>query len=196
VESWSRICRGYLYVLESYSAFEDAVGRTTDLGLGPDHFAFPFGFWNISGNVTLSHLVLPINSNFPPSFLVSSMGSILESEKIVVEINKHTPSTVGTEDADSTSQLGLMASAENHNMGKLASFRKYPWACAWCIYTVWVVLLVSFENQAAGNVIGIPEFRKDFGKEFVIEHGKGEVKVTYLIDAHWQSAFQGAPVAS
>lgn len=124
------------------------------------------------------------------------MDNILEPEKIVFEINEHALSTNENEDADSASQLGLMASAKDHNMGKLASFRKYPWACAWCIYAVWVVLLVSFENQAAGNVIGIPEFRKDFGREFVTEHGEGEVEVTYVVDAIWQSAFQGAPVAS
>jgi len=124
------------------------------------------------------------------------MDNTLESGKIFVEINEHTPPTNGTEDADSASQLGLIARAEDHKMGKLASFRKYPWTCAWCIYAVWAVLLVSFENQAAGSVIGIPEFRKDFGKEFVAEHGEGEVEVTYVIDAIWQSAFQGAPVAS
>lgn len=57
---------------------------------------------------------------------------------------------------------------------------------------VWVVLLVSFENQAAGNVIGIPEFRKDFGYKFTGPDGE----VSYVLDAKWQSAFQGAPVAS
>jgi hypothetical protein len=187
---------GYLHVFEGYSAFEGVVGRSIDLGLGPDQFVFPFGFWNVSGNVTSPHLVFAFDSNVPSPSLIYSMGNALESDMIVVEINEHMPSTNGTEDADSASQLGLMASAEDHNMGKLASFRKYPWACTWCIYAVWVVLLVSFENQAAGNVIGIPEFRKDFGREFVAEHGEGEVEVTYVIDAIWQSAFQGAPVAS
>lgn len=91
-----------------------------------------------------------------------------------------------------TSELGHLANQEDHEVGKLASFRKYPWACAWSIYMVWVVLLVSFENQAAGNVIGIPEFRKDFGHQFTANDGT----VSYVIDAQWQSAFQGAPVAS
>ncbi|RAR10487.1 general substrate transporter [Stemphylium lycopersici] len=90
------------------------------------------------------------------------------------------------------SHLGHLANQEEHEVGKLASFRKYPWACAWSIYMVWVVLLVSFENQAAGNVIGIPQFRKDFGHEYTAEDGT----ISYVVDAEWQSAFQGAPVAS
>jgi hypothetical protein len=106
-----------------------------------------------------------------------------------VELNEHVPTT--TTDADH-SALGHLANQEDHEVGKLASFRKYPWSCAWSIYMVWVVLLVSFENQAAGNVIGIPEFRKDFGNQFIAEDGT----VSYVIDARWQSAFQGAPVAS
>ena len=90
------------------------------------------------------------------------------------------------------SQLAHLANAEDHDVGKLASFRKYPLACVWSIYAVWVVLLVSFENQASGNVIGIPEFRKDFGHAYTAEDGT----TTYIIDAKWQSAFQGAPIAS
>jgi hypothetical protein len=106
-----------------------------------------------------------------------------------VEFHEHVPETTV---APRTSALGYLANEEDHEVGKLASFRKYPWACAWSIYMVWVVLLVSFENQAAGNVIGIPEFRKDFGHQFTSEDGS----VSYVVDAQWQSAFQGAPVAS
>lgn len=106
-----------------------------------------------------------------------------------VEVLEHAPIKATAEE---TTQLGHLANQEDHEVGKLASFRKYPWACAWAIYCVWVVLLVSFENQAAGNVIGIPEFRKDFGHEFTAADGT----VSYVIDAQWQSAFQGAPVAS
>lgn len=106
-----------------------------------------------------------------------------------VEVNEHIPVDLTSAE---TSQLGHLANQEDHEVGKLASFRKYPWACFWSIYAVWVVLLVSFENQAAGNVIGIPQFRKDFGHPFTAEDGT----VTYVIDANWQSAFQGAPVAS
>ncbi|KAK9482888.1 hypothetical protein V1527DRAFT_508797 [Lipomyces starkeyi] len=51
----------------------------------------------------------------------------------------------------------------------------------------WAILLVSFENQASGNILGIPEFRKDFGYFY-----EGE----WVLDTNWQSGFNGAPVAS
>lgn len=60
-------------------------------------------------------------------------------------------------------------------------------SCLWCLYAVWCVLLVSFENQASGNILGIPRFREDFGTAF--EGG-------YVLPAEWQAAFSGAPVAS
>ncbi|KAK9422928.1 hypothetical protein SUNI508_04595 [Seiridium unicorne] len=84
-------------------------------------------------------------------------------------------------------ELATIANLEEHEVGKLASLRQYPLACFWCIYAVWCVLLVSFENQAAGSVISIPEFRKDFGYLY-----DGE----WTLPAQWQSAFSGAPVAS
>lgn len=91
-----------------------------------------------------------------------------------------------------TRELGYLAYQEDHEVGKFASIRKYPWACLWSVYAVWLVLLASFENQAAGIVIGIPEFRKDFGHPFTGADGS----TSYVVDAKWQSAFQGAPVAS
>jgi MFS transporter, SP family, general alpha glucoside:H+ symporter len=45
---------------------------------------------------------------------------------------------------------------------------------------------VSFENQASGTVLGIPEFRKDFG-----EYYDGQ----YVINAAWQGAITGVPYA-
>lgn len=86
-----------------------------------------------------------------------------------------------------TGELAQIAVLEEHEVGKLASFRKYPLACAWCLYASACALLVSVENQAAGSVIGIPEFRKDFGSKFGDE---------YVLSAGWQAAFSGAPIAS
>ena len=83
--------------------------------------------------------------------------------------------------------LARLANQEEHELGKLRSIREYPLATLWSLYAVWCVLLVSFENQAAGNIIGVPEFRKDFG--YAYDGG-------WVLHADWQSAFQGAPVAS
>jgi hypothetical protein len=152
-----------------------------------------FGFSTVSADVTSRRVFLhhPLHIDNNTNI---DMGNALDFGKVAIEIKEYASSTIGS--GDGFVQLGHEANAEDHDIGKVESFRKYPWACGWCIYAVWVVLLVSFENQAAGNVIGIPEFRKDFGREFVTENAEGEVEITYVIDAIWQSAFQGAPVAS
>ena len=95
----------------------------------------------------------------------------------------HVEATVDATDQ----QLASLGNQEEHDTGKLAAFRKHPWACTWCFYSVLVVLLSAFENQASGLILGIPEFRKDFGVYF-----NGE----YVITAEWQGAFNSAPVAS
>jgi hypothetical protein len=152
-----------------------------------------FGFSTVSADFTSRRVFLHHPLHIDNTTDVD-MGNALDFIKVPIEIKEHAPSTTGS--GDGFVQLGHEANADNHDVRKMESFRKYPWACGWCIYAVWVVLLVSFENQAAGNVIGIPEFRKDFGREFMTANAEGEVEVTYVIDAIWQSAFQGAPVAS
>ncbi|OGE50703.1 hypothetical protein PENARI_c016G11810 [Penicillium arizonense] len=96
------------------------------------------------------------------------------------------PSTDLVEHADDQ-HLGHLANQEDHELGKWQSLKKYPWTFAWCVYAVWCILLVSFENQASGNVTGIPEFRKDFGHFY---------DGAWVLEAKWQSAFSGGPVAS
>ncbi|CAI7656290.1 unnamed protein product [Penicillium bialowiezense] len=96
------------------------------------------------------------------------------------------PSTDLVEHVDDT-QLGRIADQDDHELSKWQSMKRYPWIFAWCVYAVWCVLLVSFENQASGNVTGIPEFRKDFGHFY---------EGSWVLEAKWQSAFSGGPVAS
>jgi MFS transporter, SP family, general alpha glucoside:H+ symporter len=90
-------------------------------------------------------------------------------------------------EVDADHQLGHLANQEDHETGRLAALKKYPWACSWCAYACWCIILVSFELQAAGSVLGIPEFRKDFGSKY---------NGNYVLPAEWQSAFNAAPVAS
>ena len=80
-----------------------------------------------------------------------------------------------------------LLSQEEHETSKWQAIKRNPTAFAWCIFAVWTILLVSFENQASGNVLGIPKFRKDFGYAF-----EGD----YVLPAKWQSAFSGGSVAS
>ncbi|KAF4948834.1 hypothetical protein FSARC_13640 [Fusarium sarcochroum] len=90
-------------------------------------------------------------------------------------------------EAAQEAQLAHLSDQEEHDTGIWASFRRYPWASAWCMYACWTIILVSFDVQAAGSVVGIPEFRNDFG----FKYGND-----YVIPAKWQSAFSGAPVAT
>ncbi|WQF76442.1 Putative major facilitator, sugar transporter, major facilitator superfamily [Colletotrichum destructivum] len=85
------------------------------------------------------------------------------------------------------SQLAQAADFEDHELGIWKSLVRYPWASAWCVYACWTIILLSFDVQAAGAVVGIPEFRKDFGYAF-----EGD----YVLPAVWQSSFSGAPVAT
>ncbi|KAH8890646.1 general substrate transporter [Thozetella sp. PMI_491] len=83
--------------------------------------------------------------------------------------------------------LGHLANFEDHQLTKLEAAKKHPWQVVWCLYAAWIVILASFEGLAGGNVIGIPQFRKDFGKPF-----NGD----YVLDGNWQSAINGGPNAS
>jgi hypothetical protein len=94
---------------------------------------------------------------------------------------------VAAHQENASDQLAHLANQEDHETSKIQSIKKNPWAFCWCLYSVWTVILVSFEGQAAGNILGIPEFRKDFGSYY-----DGE----YVLSAKWQSAFSGGPVAS
>lgn len=79
------------------------------------------------------------------------------------------------------------SSQENVALSKWATIKQNRTAIAWCIFAVWVVVLTSFESLASSIVLGIPEFRKDFGHPF---------EDNYVLDAIWQSAISGGPVAT
>lgn len=84
-------------------------------------------------------------------------------------------------------QLAHVANQEERDSTKWQAIKNNPWSFFWCLFGIWTILLVSFENQAAGIVVGIPQFRKDFGTYY---------EGNYVLSAEWQAAFQGAPGAS
>jgi hypothetical protein len=75
--------------------------------------------------------------------------------------------------------------------GKKQSFfgsvRQYMWPLIWCLYMLWCVLANNYAKTAGQSVLGIPQFRKDFG---------GAYKGNYVLSAKWQSAYYGAPQAA
>lgn len=64
---------------------------------------------------------------------------------------------------------------------------RYRWALTWCLYMLWCVLANNYAKLAGQSVLGIPQFRKDFGKAY---------NGNYVLSATWQSAYYGAPQAA
>lgn len=88
---------------------------------------------------------------------------------------------------DASAQQAHLSDDYDHKVSVWKAIVENKWATVWCIYAIWCVVLLSFDVQAAGAVLGIPRFREDFGYEY-----EGD----YVLPAGWQSAFGGAPVAS
>ena len=82
---------------------------------------------------------------------------------------------------------GHAANQDDHDISAIQAARKNPLTVLWCSYAIWLLVLNSFENQAGGTALGIPQFRKDFGHKYGDE---------YVLPANWQGAFSGGPVAS
>ncbi len=61
---------------------------------------------------------------------------------------------------ESVERAGRLANQEDHETSAMTALRKNPWVLVWCCYAIWMLILNSFDNQAAGAVLGIPEFRK------------------------------------
>ncbi|OQU97498.1 hypothetical protein CLAIMM_03423 [Cladophialophora immunda] len=116
---------------------------------------------------------------------ISQLGA--DPERQSVEVVAKEKLSVDHMEVTPDEQLGHLANQEDHELGVWLSLKRYPWSCAWCVYACWSIILAAFEVQAGGSVLGIPEFRKDFGSSF---------DGNYVLPADWQSAFNAAPVAS
>lgn len=95
--------------------------------------------------------------------------------------------TATTHAEQDRNDLANLIEQEDHETSKLQAIRRNPWAFFWAIYGAWQIMLLAYENNAAGLVTGIPRFRQDFGFEF--EGG-------YVLPAAWQAAHSGGPIAS
>ena len=81
----------------------------------------------------------------------------------------------------------IVSQTEKADETVLQAIRAQPKVFAWCIYAIFVTFLNSFDYNAAGSVISIPQFRKDFGYLY-----EGE----WTLEADWQSAFSGGALAT
>lgn len=94
------------------------------------------------------------------------------------------PTTMHLDDKEE--HLAHLTSQEDHQISKFMAIKQNPWVFAWCIFAVWCIVVFSFDNQVGAVVLGIPQFRKDFGSPF---------QGNYVLPAKWQSAFSGGPAA-
>jgi hypothetical protein len=56
-------------------------------------------------------------------------------------------------------QAGHIANQDDHEITAVQALKKNPRTVAWCAYAIWLLVLNSFENQAGGSALGIPQFR-------------------------------------
>jgi MFS transporter, SP family, general alpha glucoside:H+ symporter len=106
---------------------------------------------------------------------------------VIMDVEKKTLPFTQHEETFHTEDVAHLTNQEDHEISKWQAIRHHPWSFGWCLFAVWVTLLVSYENQASGTVLGIPQFRKDFGSYY-----QGD----YVIPAGWQAAFGGGAVAT
>jgi MFS transporter, SP family, general alpha glucoside:H+ symporter len=88
---------------------------------------------------------------------------------------------------DETDIKSVGSQTAERDESALQAIRAQPKVFAWCVYVIFVTFLNSFDYNAAGSVISIPEFRKDFGYLY-----EGE----WTLQAAWQSAFSGGALAT
>ncbi|KUJ13503.1 MFS general substrate transporter [Mollisia scopiformis] len=95
-------------------------------------------------------------------------------------------SVLHQENAAETHVVGHAVNQEEHDLTKRQAFMQNKKTMAWCFWVIWVLILASFDNAAGSSILGIPQFRKDFGSAF---------EGNYVLPAKWQSAYSGAPAA-
>lgn len=84
--------------------------------------------------------------------------------------------------------FGHATQHEDHQQTKWQAIKANPRNIFWCLYGAWALICIGFDYDAGTIVLGITQFRKDFG---VLQPDGG-----YVIDAGWQSAFSGGANAS
>lgn len=91
------------------------------------------------------------------------------------------------EDSQQLDKTGHYANQIEHEETALGALRNHKWANLWIIYAIWVLVACSFDNNASSSILGIPQFRQDFGSAYA---------GSYVLPAKWQSAYSGGPAAA
>jgi hypothetical protein len=114
-----------------------------------------------------------------------SLPAMASGNEKIIETMKDKAASIGL-DIDEE-HVAHLTNHMDHETSKSMAVRQNPWTTAWCIFAVWCIMVFSFDNQVGSIVLGIPEFRKDFGSFF---------EGNYVLPANWQSAFSGGSAAA
>jgi SP family general alpha glucoside:H+ symporter-like MFS transporter len=90
------------------------------------------------------------------------------------------------EDTVHRESLAVEAQSNAHTRTKWQAAKQQPLALAWIGWALFVLCLQGFDATAGSTVVGIQQFRKDFGRPY---------RENYVLHAQWQSAFTGGPSA-
>ncbi|KAJ5690946.1 general substrate transporter [Penicillium malachiteum] len=104
----------------------------------------------------------------------------------VKEENEHWEegqTTPGEVDKNLNEIQGRAIQQQEHNRGYWETLNNDPWLLFWIGVMLWTLIIRGFENQSAGSVISIAEFKRRFGQQ--------ESDGTYFIATSWQSALSG-----
>lgn len=80
------------------------------------------------------------------------------------------------------------AARREHELTIREAISKHGAAVFWASFFCLPNLIIGYDPTIVGTLVGIPQFRKDFGYEYPPESG------TYVLAASWTSAFTYAPV--
>jgi len=78
---------------------------------------------------------------------------------------------------ETVEEVGAVTDEEDHRETKWQAVKSNKKTLAWISIMILVMCLQGFDNQAGGIVIGIEQFRKDFGTPF---------DGNYVLPAKWQ----------
>lgn len=100
---------------------------------------------------------------------------------------KDIPLTVMAMDVDHDTAVGHLVNQEDHEMTIKQAITTQTSAVCWCLFSVWMLLLAAYDQNAPALYLAIPKFREDFG---VLYEGQ------YILPAKWQTAFNAGEVAT
>ncbi|CAI7619438.1 unnamed protein product [Penicillium crustosum] len=103
------------------------------------------------------------------------------------------PSTDISPDLKNDAERDLIESSQRatrreHDLTVRQALSKHRSAIFWAAYFILPGFVIGYDPTILGSLVGVPQFRKDFGYEYPAGSG------TYVLSPSWTSAFPYAPI--